>query len=606
MVSFPSAPADATLRSALPRLRMAVLFLLLSTVFAVGRTTAAAPEIALENLDGVPSPNRLVFNRIAGFSPGTHHATATLRIHNAGDAPLAVSQLTIAGVWEFYPLKPTLPASIAPAAFLDVPLRIKVDIGGDYHTGTLEVVSNDADEGRLAVELAGFWQSVSEGGMEPGLGQIVRVFGYTTTIVSPGQNLARGGRVEAVGEEVLSSYWRRVDATKPVAVRQLAAFHGCCDPGVESAYIQWFPKGSPGSRAQLFRHAGVDSQTLLPRLADANGNPLAQPAAAAFNPTALFGFRVDGEWSDSTLNNPVSGTSTACTATTCHRIRFWPVRDRAGALVPNTYLMTGDYNTSNPNYDYNDNLYLLSNLQPETAPTAPSTAHSLYRIDTGGTRDYLDSNGNWWTPDAGLFSPPTAPVEGLPDAQAPADIDLTRDDLLFASYRGNVGNLPQAQRVLTYNLPVGGPGVYNVRLYFAERFHNAANKRRFDVLAEGAVLFDNFDIWTAAAGRDRSHVTSILPVTVSDGALTLTFRAEIDYPSVAGIEVYCAAACPGSPPPTPGVSPTPSPSPSPVPPAPGASPGASPAPAPNPSPGASPNPSTPPLAKRGWLPMAQK
>ncbi len=578
----------------LPRRRLVLLGLLLVSAVAFTRASAAGPEIELQNLDGVPFADRLAFSRIKDFTIGADHETATLRIRNSGTAALAVSQLTVTPPWQFNP-KPALPASIAPGGALDVPLRFAAT-DGDYHSGTLEIVSNDADEARLPVQLAGFWQKQSENNQEPGLGHILRVFGYTTTVVAPGQNLNHQGRVEASGEEVLSPYWRRADAGAPVTVRQLAAFHGCCDPALELAFVQWYPKGNPGARTMLFRHTGVDSQTLLPRMADpATNQPYAdnRPAAATWSsPPALFGFRIDGEYSDSALNNPVSGTTTPCTASTCHRVRFWPARDRAGAVIPNTYLMTGDYNTSNPNYDYNDNVYLLGNVTPETPGPTPSAAQALYRLDTGGTRAYLDSNGNWWQPDTGYFSPTTPPPEGITAGQLPTDIALTRDDWLFSSYRGNLGSIPQSQRVFTYNLPVGGAATYTVRLYFAERFWTQSGKRVQDITAEGATItngsstLNNFDMFARAGGKDRALVSFRYPVRVTDGALTLAFRADIDQPAVNAIEVYCDAACPG-------VSPTPSPAPSP-------------APSPGTSPTTSPIPPSGTLPRRVLIPMTEK
>ena len=49
-----------------------------------------------------------------------------------------------------------------------------------------------------------------------------------------------------------------------------------------------------------------------------------------------------------------------------HHLRIWPARNRSGAIIANTYLVSMDY--SGINYDYNDNVYLVSNIKPETAP----------------------------------------------------------------------------------------------------------------------------------------------------------------------------------------------------------------------------------------------
>ncbi len=84
---------------------------------------------------------------------------------------------------------PTLPALVPAGGTLDVKVRFtatSIGTGGGLWNGTLTVKSDDADEPSLPVELAGFWQSQSEGGQEPNLIEIAQLFGYGTQITSPG------------------------------------------------------------------------------------------------------------------------------------------------------------------------------------------------------------------------------------------------------------------------------------------------------------------------------------------------------------------------------------------------------------------------------------
>lgn len=507
---------------------------LLVSASATPGNAATGPDIALENLDGAPFADRLIFNRIDNYGGATHRRV-TLRIRNVGDSALSISSLPISGPWQLDPAIP-LPTSIPTNNYLDVTVRFDAT-SGDVHNGTLTINSNDHDEAGVVVQLSGFWQSLPENDQEPGIGQIIRVFGYTTELVSAGQRLNRQGLVDAVGEEVLSPYWRRADTSKPVTIRQLSAFHSCCDPAT-AATVRWHAKGS-SSTTTLFKHAVVDGQSLLPRKGDANGEP-AGPAIATFTPGSTFGFNVDGEWSDPTLNNQSEDQNNGCSGACGHHVRFWPARDRQGALIPNTYIMAGDYNGIN--YDYNDNVYLISNVTPETQPAQFVPRQVLYRLDVGGARNYIDSNGNEWRPDTGYFSPPTAPSE---PGNLPADVELTRDDVLFGTYRGNVGNVPLNQRVLSYTLPVNNVTQVNMRLFFSERYsgNNATGKRVFDIEAEGQLIRDNFDIYANAGGVNRATLLTFNNLAVRDGQLNLTFRAVADYPSIAGIEVYCSGPC---------------------------------------------------------------
>jgi hypothetical protein len=210
-------------------------------------------------------------------------------------------------------------------------------------------------------------------------------------------------------------------------------------------------------------------------------------------------------------------------------MRFWKVKDRSGAVVPNTYFMGMDY--AGINYDYNDNVYLISNVQPASDGTL------YFRLDTAGSGNYTDTLGRVWSPDTGFFSPSTAIAElgSLPD-----DVLNTSDDVIYRTYRGNVGSVPLDQRVLTYSLPVPtGTQRLNVRLHFAERCScdTAVGSRLFNVQMEGTTVSSSLDIVSAAGAANTALVVPYYHVTVIDGALTIVFKAVVDYPSIAGIEV---------------------------------------------------------------------
>lgn len=313
------------------------------------------PEIEIENLDGVPFSDRLVFSRIGSLtnppSNGVHNL-ATVRVKNIGNGSLQITGLPITGLWELAS-NITLPTAIAAGGQLDVPVRFRAT-SGDIHNGTLTIQSNDADESNKVVQLSGFWQSVSEGGQEPSLSEIVKVYGYQTVIVGSGQKLNQHGFVQAVGDEVLSPYWQRANTSQPVKVRQLAAYH----TQGNTATLHWHNKGS-NTLNTIFTHAGIDGQTLLPHK---NGSTTL-PAEGTFTPGTTFGLKVDNEWSDPTKNNQTADRNNGCPGPCGHHVRFWPVKDRQGVVIPDTWLMSMDY--SGINYDYNDNVYLISNIKPE-------------------------------------------------------------------------------------------------------------------------------------------------------------------------------------------------------------------------------------------------
>lgn len=488
-------------------------------------TGGGGGQIAVSNLDGVPFADRLAFNRIGSLSsPPSNgvHDRASLRISNTGGGALRITGLTLSGPWSLVS-PPALPATIAAGGQLDVTVRYNAE-SGSTHAGSLTIASDDATTPSKAIQLAGFWQSVSEGGAEATLETLVNsVFGYQTSILSSGQTLNRAGRVETAGEEVLSGYWSRADATKPVTVRQLGAFH----TQGNTATINWHARGSTTLNT-VFTHAGIDGQSLLPRL---NGSATA-PASGSFSPGTVFGLNIDGEWSDDAKNDQTADRNNGCPGPCGHHLRFWPARDRAGNGIPGSWILAMDY--SGINYDYNDNFYLVTNIKPESL---------LQRIDVGATTNYTDTLSQVWKPDAGLFTPSTAPAEGA--STLPLEIANTTDDPIYQTYRGNVGNVPLDQRILSYALPTGAATRIDLRLHFAERSpgNNAVGKRVFDILGEGVLLADNFDIFARAGAINKAFVLPLNNVAVADGTLNLVFKTEVDYASIAGIEVFCRTGC---------------------------------------------------------------
>ena len=348
------------------------------------RPVAAGPELGLENRDGLPFSDRLVFSRIQDPINSDNdppqpdnkvHDTAVLRLRNTGTLPLVIGSVSVQGPFEL--VNPPAPSqSIAAGSSLDVTVRF-IATGGDVQTGTLTIGTDDPDEPVTQVALAGFWQGVSEQNQEPNLFELMSVLGYGTKITHAGQLLTipgEEGKIRRVGDEVLSPYWRRADASAPVTARQLSAFH---NQG-SAADLYFHAKGSE-SVTRIIEHSGNYGQSLLPLTLNESG-----PAYAQFNPTGTFGWRVDGrEWSDPTKNPAPEGQP----QDQGHHLRFWALRDRAGQIIPNAYLLAMDY--AGINYDYNDNVYLLTNIAPDSGPSAPA---GLTAVGAGSVQlDWTDS-----------------------------------------------------------------------------------------------------------------------------------------------------------------------------------------------------------------------
>ncbi|MEJ3403893.1 SGNH/GDSL hydrolase family protein [Rathayibacter sp. YIM 133350] len=344
-------------------------------VFVVDNVDPAEPvsgqfaNMSVANPDPVPFADQLTMSKIQAPEPDQKTATkGTVRITNSGSGPMKLSALTVTGPFSITNA-PALPYTITANSSLDLTVQFTATSGARLQKGTLTATSDAATGPTGVVQLAGFWQNVNENGQEPSVYQLFRGFGMATEVP---RTIVSVGEVAPVGDEVISPYWRQVDATKPVAVRQLAAYHGF---GAE-ATVRWFPQGALASKKDITTSAGFWSQSVLPRVT--NGTTSAF-AGGTFTPTGgttagVFGFDILGERTDPALNDHSVDITAGCTEPCGQHVRMWPVKDRNGNVVPGSYVMGEDL--AGINYDYQDNFYLVTNVRPASPATPAPVAAS--------------------------------------------------------------------------------------------------------------------------------------------------------------------------------------------------------------------------------------
>lgn len=346
------------------------------------------PSLSLQNLDGLPFSDRLLFNRIQNQDPtlgDIFHDTSSVRLSNSGEQPLTVTSLTLSDTtnWQLVNA-PAVPFTIAPGATQDVTVKfiatsvppvpynesndtattepgISPTQGGGVWNGTLTITSNDAIQPNKAVQLSGWWQHLSEHEEEPSLQTLVNLMaGYGTNIASGIQpDLTQGSTPKAYGEEVLSGLWQAADSTQPINVQLLDAFHNQGNTSTTS----WYKSGSSTNNV-LFHQAADEGQTLFPHQTGSTSLTV-----ASFTPGGVFGWNLDGEKSQDSLNTVDINTFHR----SGHAVRFYPLRDRSGNVVPNAWIMGMDYQNSEfDNDDYQDLTYIVTNMRPSTTPPTPS------------------------------------------------------------------------------------------------------------------------------------------------------------------------------------------------------------------------------------------
>lgn len=152
----------------------------------------------------------------------------------------------------------------------------------------------------------------------------------------------------------------------------------------------------------------------------------------------------------------------------------------------------------------------------------------LYRLNAGGSW-YTDTAGQLWEPDSGFRQYGYVGLTSAP-------IGGTLDDKIYQSERWGAPWEPE----FAYHLPVP-PGTYTVRLHFAEIYDGitAGNPRVFDVLLEGYLALDDYDI-LATVGFATAAVEEF-EVVVADTELDIEFVRVEENPKISAIEVLTSA-----------------------------------------------------------------
>ena len=70
---------------------------------------------------------------------------------------------------------------------------------------------------------------------------------------------------------------------------------------------------------------------------------------------------------------------------------------------------------------------------------------------------------------------------------------------------------------------------------FVENYNSASGARQFDVLAEGAEIISNLDVFRVA-GKNTPHIV-VKTITVQDGRLNLNFRSDRGDAMVSGFHI---------------------------------------------------------------------
>ncbi len=152
---------------------------------------------------------------------------------------------------------------------------------------------------------------------------------------------------------------------------------------------------------------------------------------------------------------------------------------------------------------------------------------SIY-VNAGGGA-FVDSSGNTWLADVnfntGTAFSTSAPIAGSTDGQP---------------YQSERWDSPSGAELM-YSF-ILDPGFYQVRLHFAEIYSGASQvgQRVFDVLIEGQVVLDDFDM--IADSGFQTAIVKEFGVTLTDGTLNIQLVHGVENPKISGIEIIEGAS----------------------------------------------------------------
>jgi fibronectin type 3 domain-containing protein len=297
----------------------------------------------------------------------------TLTITNTGNQPLSIPAggLSVVGTdGSLFPVSSSIafPTIIPVGGSIQVGLQFlpgNASLG--IHTAQLQIQSNDALNPIVTVNLRGLVTSGTGGTKEPSLQRILQLYQIPDNV---GTNDASQTNLPtpplSPNDEVVMPRLQKAGAG-PVTITPLASFGASISP---TSGLGYYSPGTYDSRTPLFSFDAANSQTVNPvptgvtsfdpgsaifglyASFDAFSGPTGANGAPSANPRFAYSEDSLNLW-DTSGNN--------------RKVRFYPLKNADGSVVPNAFVFaTEDFGIA-PNYDSNDIVGIIRNVT--AAPT---------------------------------------------------------------------------------------------------------------------------------------------------------------------------------------------------------------------------------------------
>ena len=297
----------------------------------------------------VQNTTRLIFNDVQGGAASTAQ-TVTLR--NTGNANLTISSLTLSGTdANQFQLtnKPTLPVTLTAGSSTQVSIAFNPTTIG-FKGSLLQIKSNDPDTPLATVTLRGLGTKGLGGSNEPSLQWILDTYQIPINVGDPDPTNNSLPTTVPLGDEVLLPQFQKA-GTGSVTVQPIAVFGPQSSSGIVTRF-GYYTLSNPASKRQLFTVPNVSYQSVNPSIS----------GSQSFDPgTAYFGFYSSWPFFNNRTLYSEDNLNTF-TGAIPHHVRVYQFKNPNGTVVPNTYVVTTEENTSG--FDYQDIILIVRNVKP--------------------------------------------------------------------------------------------------------------------------------------------------------------------------------------------------------------------------------------------------
>ena len=320
----------------------------------------------------VATPNELIFEATVN-NEGSQTDTKTVTLTNTGRTDLLIGEVRLTGPYaDQFTVSGPGNITLAPAAAQEYKVTYAPDLNQDnlgYQRAQLSIETNGITNGNFLVGLHALKKAGFEGGQEPALQAVVNTLGLGIDVGWTTLTSTTSAAVQ--GQEIVAPLFQAAGPGK-VGITSVARY----SPAETLPFGFYTNDNGTVSTTQVGVQAGgiVNAQTLYPTLASGTTSFTA--------PTAPFGVFVESK-----SFNRFNYTQDELNVGIAHRSRIYPVRDRSGQLVENSYLVCFE---DASNGDYQDYVFLLTNVKPAGAGSQV-LSFSPTRIDLEAARGQVSS-----------------------------------------------------------------------------------------------------------------------------------------------------------------------------------------------------------------------